>query len=84
MKFFNILLIAMMFSVTAFADTYGRGHYRENGSYVQPHYRTNSNNTRLDNYSTRGNVNPYNGRVGTKDPFSYKAKARTSSNGYGW
>ena len=84
MKFLNILLIAMIFSVSAFADTYVRDHYRKNGSYVQPHYRTNSNNTRLDNYSTRGNVNPYNGRAGARDPFSYGARARTRSNGYGW
>ena len=88
MKFLSLPLIAMMFSISVFADTYVRGHYRKSGSYVQPHYRTNSNNTRLDNYSTRGNVNPYNGRVGTKDPSafnnSYGTRTRSRSNGYGW
>jgi len=37
-----------------------------NGSYVGGHQQTNSNNTQLDNYGTRGNVNPYTGAVGTR------------------
>jgi hypothetical protein len=88
MKFLSLLLIAMMFSFSAFSDTYVRGYYRKNGTYVQPHYRTNSNSTRLDNYSTRGNVNPYNGRVGTLDPYSYSnsygTKTRSRSKVDGW
>ena len=47
-----------------------RGHYRKDGTYVAPHMQTNQNKTRLDNWSTRGNVNPYTGKVGTKDPYS--------------
>lgn len=42
------------------------GYYRKNGTYVQGHYSTNPNGTRNDNFSTRGNVNPYTGEVGTK------------------
>ena len=38
------------------------------GTYVQGHYQTNPNSTQLDNYGTRGNVNPYTGAVGTKTP----------------
>jgi uncharacterized protein YgiM (DUF1202 family) len=45
-----------------------RGHYRKDGTYVPPHYRTAPNGTTLDNWSTRGNVNPYTGEVGTRDP----------------
>jgi hypothetical protein len=44
------------------------GHFNSNGSYTQPHQRSNPNNTDLDNYSTRGNVNPYTGAVGTRSP----------------
>lgn len=39
------------------------------GSYVWPHYQTNPNGTKLDNWSTRGNVNPFTGRPGTKSPY---------------
>jgi hypothetical protein len=38
------------------------------GTYVAPHYQTNPNSTQLDNYSTRGNINPYTGQMGTRIP----------------
>ena len=47
-----------------------RGYVRQDGTYVAPHYQTNPNGTRLDNYSTRGNVNPYTGKPGTVDPYA--------------
>ena len=37
------------------------GYTRNNGTYVAPHYQTNPNNTQMDNYGTRGNLNPHNG-----------------------
>lgn len=46
-----------------------RSYFRHNGQYVSPHFRTAPNHTRLDNWSTRGNVNPYTGKLGTKPPF---------------
>ena len=42
------------------------GHVRSNGSYVAPSHATNPNGTRTDNWSTKGNVNPYTGKAGTK------------------
>ena len=44
------------------------GYITQSGTYVQPHQQTNSNGTQMDNYSTRGNVNPYTGAVGTRTP----------------
>jgi Ni/Co efflux regulator RcnB len=35
------------------------GYYRSNGTYVQPHVKTESNSTNTDNFSTQGNTNPY-------------------------
>jgi hypothetical protein len=43
-----------------------QGHYNSNGTYTQPHMRTNPNNTQMDNFGTRGNYNPYTGRSGTR------------------
>lgn len=40
-------------------------------SYVMPSYRTSPNKTKLDNYSTRGNYNPYTGKIGTQNPYRY-------------
>ena len=44
------------------------GHTTKNGTYVQPHRQTNPNNTKRDNWSSKGNVNPDTGKQGTKDP----------------
>jgi hypothetical protein len=44
------------------------GHTTKRGTYVQPHRQTNPDHTRLNNWSTKGNVNPYTGKLGTKKP----------------
>lgn len=46
------------------------GYVRRDGTYVAPHMRSNPNSTRMDNYSTQGNVNPYTGQMGTVNPYS--------------
>lgn len=43
-----------------------RGHVTKKGVYVKPHHATNPNKTKRDNYSQKGNVNPYTGKEGTK------------------
>lgn len=48
---------------------YVQGYERSNGTYVQPHYQSNPNGTTYDNYGTRGNVNPYTGQYGTRNPY---------------
>ena len=53
--------------VGALAQTHVKGYYRTDGTYVQPHWRSSPNNTTYDNWSTRGNVNPYTGQVGTRN-----------------
>ena len=45
-------------------DVKVKGYYRKDGTYVQPHYRTAPNSTINDNWSTKGNVNPYTGKKG--------------------
>ena len=42
------------------------GYTKHNGTYVKPSHATNPNGTKNDNYSTRGNTNPYTGKAGTK------------------
>jgi hypothetical protein len=39
--------------------------------------RSSPNSTTLDNYSTKGNVNPYTGQPGTKDPEPYGTQHST-------
>lgn len=47
-----------------------RGYFKRDGTYVMPSHRTSPNATRLDNWSTKPNVNPYTGVPGTKDPYA--------------
>jgi hypothetical protein len=43
-------------------------HTTSTGTTVQPYVATNPNSTQRDNYSATGNVNPYTGAVGTRNP----------------
>ncbi len=49
-------------------DTKVPGYTKKDGTYVPEHHRTKANETKNDNYSTKGNVNPYTGEKGTKNP----------------
>jgi hypothetical protein len=64
------LAACLLLTVSAFAQgtTRVRGTVRKNGTYVAPHERTKPNKTKLDNWSTRGNMNPRTGRPGTRNP----------------
>jgi len=52
-------------SSVALADTYVRGYTRSDGTYVAPHYRSESDGTVTNNYSYQGNYNPYTGSTGS-------------------
>jgi hypothetical protein len=65
-KLITLALLAISFTASINADTYVKGYTRSNGTYVAPHYRSDSNSTRSDNWSTRGNTNPYTGKKGYK------------------
>lgn len=46
------------------------------GKYVQPYYKTSPNKTKIDNYSTKGNYNPFTGKKGYASPFKSFKKYR--------
>ena len=88
-------LIAFLFVTTfSFAQqqVYVNGYTRSNGTYVQGHYRTAPDNTRNNNWTTVGNVNPHTGTSGTlpRDGYtttqtsysSYSAPTTTYSSSY--
>ncbi len=43
-----------------------RGYVKKNGTYVSPHMRSAPDGSFNNNWSTKGNVNPYTGKQGTK------------------
>lgn len=65
----TIVLLAVVAALTAtaaFADEYVNGYLRQDGTYVQPHFRSSPNSTQIDNYSSQGNTNPYTRERGSQ------------------
>lgn len=82
MKKIILLIAACTLSVGAFARGGGHssgsgyvnpsshsvsGYTTKSGIYVAPSHATNPNSTKTDNYTQKGNVNPYTGKEGTKN-----------------
>ncbi len=68
----SMTVLALAASAAPAADHAKKGYVTKQGVYVPPARQTNPNNTKLDNYGTKGNVNPYTGKKGTKDPYKTK------------
>jgi hypothetical protein len=68
-----VLALSILFGAS-YADAASRvsGYTRSNGTYVAPYYRSTANYTVRDNYSTKGNYNPYTGKAGTRVYSSYR------------
>jgi hypothetical protein len=63
------ILAAFTFCAPAFAQSvHVDGYTKRDGTYVAPHWRSAPNTTTQDNWTTRGNVNPYTGVEGTRSP----------------
>ena len=75
------LLVGVPVSV-AVADTYVRGYYRKDGTYVRPHYRSSPDSSYNNNWSVKPNVNPYTGRPGTMNPTWKDRSPYTDTNSY--
>jgi hypothetical protein len=45
--------------IALFVGVFVRGYTRKDGTVVPGHYRSAPNGTNRDNFSTRGNTNPY-------------------------
>jgi hypothetical protein len=66
--FLCLIFVQLSIAQVNSKHTYVNGYYRSNGTYVKGHYKTVKNNTNRDNFSTKGNNNPYTGQAGWVDP----------------
>ena len=66
---FALTLLLLIPSLSAFAAQVD-GYFRKDGTYVPPHYRSNPDSSRSNNWSSQGNVNPYTGERGTVNPYA--------------
>jgi hypothetical protein len=81
MRFILLVFLSLFFStaVTAY-DVSVNGYTRKDGTYVQPYHRTSPDSNPYNNYSTRGNTNPYTGQTGTVNPNG----SSSSGSGYNY
>jgi hypothetical protein len=63
-----LAVVLSLVAIGASAQVHVNGYTRANGTYVAPHQRTAPDATLQNNYSTKGNVNPYTGKEGTVSP----------------
>ena len=76
LKHLSVLIFFVLLAASALAqqrspsDVFVEGHYR-NGTWVAPHYRSAPNDTRSDNFSEPGNVNPCTYERSYEPNYSY-------------
>jgi len=79
MKKLVIIVVLVLLSSIVWADTWVKGYYKSDGTYVAGHYRTQTNKTNHDNYRTSRNTNTYTGTKGTVAPdYSVRATKNNS------
>jgi hypothetical protein len=81
-KLFGLLVLFGAAPALAQSSTYVKGYFRSDGSYVAPHYRTNPDSSRMNNWSSETNINPYTGKQGTVDPFAPKVPSSSGFRSY--
>ena len=67
--FVSLFLIGALFAMSSSSvearSVRVRSYTTRNGTYVNSYRRTAPNRVRYDNYSAKGNYNPYSGKSGT-------------------
>lgn len=58
--------VILVFGGLAEAASVG-GYWRQDGTYVAPYQRTDPNQSRIDNYTFPGNLNPNTGTISPGD-----------------
>jgi hypothetical protein len=77
------LLLAGVVEASAQGIDYVRPSIRRDGTVTDGHFRTSPNSTRLDNFSTRGNQNPFTGQRGSRPAYPTYSPPRAPSPAYG-
>lgn len=71
-KFIIILILLFNYSTVQAKSASVKGHWKDTNhdgvkdTYIAPYQRTSPNKSKSDNYSSKGNYNPYTGDFGTK------------------
>lgn len=73
MKMLMGICFLLLFASTCFADQNVSGYVRQDGTYVAPYVRSSPDSSYNNNYSTKGNTNPYTSESGTNSrTYNYR------------
>ena len=82
MKKILIAATLLMLPALSQADNWVNGYQKKDGTYVQGHMKSDSDNYRSNNYSSQGNTNPYTGEKGSqRNEYSNPPAYNTGSGG---
>jgi hypothetical protein len=79
----HTLLLALVLAAmppVSYAQIHYGGYTNQYGTYVQPHYQRAPDTNRFNNYSSRGNINPYSGQPGAVNPYNQPYSIQSSQN----
>jgi hypothetical protein len=62
----TLILLLMPIALFGQSSEKVRGYRKKNGTTVHSYRKTTPNSTKKDNYSHKGNTNPYTGKKGYK------------------
>ena len=62
----SLFIVCRVFCQTNPSHTYQGGYVKKDGKYINGHYKTTKNKTEKDNFVSKPNYNPYNGKKGYK------------------
>jgi len=71
------LLFVLIGASSLYADQWVNGYWRDSDgdgykdTWVRPHWRSDPDGNIWNNWSTKGNINPYTGKPGYIDPLKY-------------
>jgi hypothetical protein len=69
-KYLAVIVITIILGLMCAAKVVGvRGTIRKSGKYSAPHYKTSPNKVKIDNWSTKGNINPFTEKKGYKKTY---------------
>jgi hypothetical protein len=69
----SLIILLGAVSLVEAKTIYVKPYFKPSTSkYIQPYFKTSPNKTKLDNYSTKGNINPFTGKKGTASPLKIK------------
>lgn len=67
-NFLSTLFVSFIISSNVYCQSiYVKGYTKKNGVYVGPHHRSVPDGNKLNNWTAKGNINPYTGKKGYRN-----------------